>query len=214
MVKHHEKILIAIDGPAGAGKGTVAHFISQHIGLQHMDSGLLYRTFGRRCLDEKWDFKTADLNVLCANHVFDRLNDPRLKTEEIANMASQISIYPRVRTCINDYLREAFEDLDEDYLGLVVDGRDVGTVIFPEADIKLFITADPNVRAQRRQIEMKTEASLLEQLVVRDQRDSTRPIAPLEAAADAYILDTTGLSIDQTCEKTLLILKDLFLENV
>jgi CMP/dCMP kinase len=214
MVKNSLQFLIAIDGPAGAGKGTIAKHLAQEASCMHIDSGLLYRSVGRAVIENDIDPTNEEMiSNLCAQHVFDRLADPTLKCEKTASVASIASIHASVRAMVNAYLYDALKNLSSIYAGLIVDGRDIGTVVFPNADLKFFITADPNVRALRREKEIQSDKSLVDQMMQRDQRDQMRVTAPLQAAKDAFVIDTTTLNSKEACQKAYDIFQE-FLEHV
>ncbi len=183
---------IAIDGPAAAGKGTISRALAEHFGLAHLDTGLLYRAVGRRVLD-------GTPAVIAASTL--RLRDisrSDLRTPEVSDAASKVAAIPEVRDALVSFQRE-FARRDG---GAVLDGRDIGTVICPNADIKLFVTASPEVRANRRWRELTEaghdidEKQVLADVRARDARDSSRNDAPMRAAEDAVVLDTSEMSIE------------------
>lgn len=184
---------IAIDGPAAAGKGTVSKAVAAHFGFAHLDTGLLYRATGRRTLDG-----TAPVEAARALRASD-LEAGDLRTPDVAQAASRVAAIPEVRQALVDFQR-AFARRDG---GAVLDGRDIGTVICPEAEVKLFVTASDAVRAERRFRELRdngfetTFEAVLADLQARDTRDSARAAAPLKPAEDAVRIDTSQMSIDQ-----------------
>lgn len=184
---------IAIDGPAAAGKGTVSKAVAAHFGFAHLDTGLLYRATGRRTLDG-----TAPVEAARALRASD-LESGDLRTPDVAQAASRVAAIPEVRQALVDFQR-AFARRDG---GAVLDGRDIGTVICPEAEVKLFVTASDAVRAERRFRELRdngfetTFEAVLADLQARDTRDSARAAAPLKPAEDAVRIDTSQMSIDQ-----------------
>jgi len=192
-------MIIAIDGPAASGKGTLGKRLAQHFALHHLDTGLLYRAVARALLDagEKLDDRDA---AVAAARTIDaaRLDEGRLKARGMAEAASIVSAVPEVRAALID-LQRSFAAAPP---GAVLDGRDIGTVICPDADVKIFVDAAPEVRAGRRAVELRRkgesvdEAAILADIVRRDARDRTRDVAPLVAARDAHLLDTTHLDID------------------
>ncbi|WP_425072932.1 (d)CMP kinase [Sagittula sp. S175] len=196
---------VAIDGPAASGKGTIARAVAAHFGFLHLDTGLLYRAVGRQMLDGVPAIKAAETLTP------DRLNDPSLRTAEVAQAASKAAAIPAVRAALVDFQR-AFARRDG---GAVLDGRDIGTVICPDAEAKLFVIASPEVRARRRCAELRgkgdevTEAQVLEDLRVRDERDMNRPDAPLKAAKDAVTLDTTDMSIEDAVQQAIALINQL-----
>lgn len=183
---------VAIDGPAAAGKGTISKAVAAHFGLAHLDTGLLYRVIGARMLLGEDPITVAE--TLVAGD----LDKPDLRTAEVAQAASKVAVIPEVRAALLDFQR-AFARRSG---GAVLDGRDIGTVICPRAEAKLFVTASAEVRAQRRLAEL-TEGgfqtdfdTVLADVQARDDRDMNRADAPLRPAEDAVILDTSDLSID------------------
>ncbi|WP_422074240.1 (d)CMP kinase [Tranquillimonas rosea] len=194
---------VAIDGPAAAGKGTISKAVAAHFGFAHLDTGLLYRATGRRMLDGLEAVEAAE--ALTAED----LERDGLRSAEAARAASQVAAIPEVRKALLDFQR-AFA---RRYGGAVLDGRDIGTVICPEAEVKLFVTASDPVRAQRRFDELiasgveTTFDEVLADLKDRDRRDSARASAPLKPAEDAHLLDTTDLGIDAAVEAAVTVVK-------
>ena len=192
-------MIIAMDGPAASGKGTLAERVALHYGLPHLDTGLLYRAVGRDALMSGIDLDDAEAAAkVAAKLEFATLEDPALRTAGAGEAASRVARHPKVRAVLLKYQR----DFAKREPGAVLDGRDIGTVVCPEADVKLFVTATPEVRAARRFLELSargvavTEEAVLADIRIRDERDSTRGVAPLLQAPDAALLDTTNLSID------------------
>ena len=192
-------MIIAIDGPAASGKGTLGKRIAVHYGLRHLDTCLIYRAVAHR-------LRTAGhlLDDAIAGANAARALDPAgfdesaLKSQEIGEAASVVSAIPEVRAALLDFQR----DFGRVPPGAVLDGRDIGTVIFPDADVKLFVDATPQARARRRAGEWEragqkvSEADVLADIIRRDARDTGRATAPLKLAPDAHLLDTTHLDID------------------
>ncbi|PRY85633.1 (d)CMP kinase [Donghicola tyrosinivorans] len=184
---------VAIDGPAASGKGTISRAIAAHFGFAHLDTGLLYRATGRKTLDGTPALEAAQ-NLMASD-----LQGDALRTPEVAQAASKVAAMPEVRKALVDFQR-AFAARAG---GAVLDGRDIGTVICPQAQVKLFVTASDQIRADRRWKELTykghkvTLDEVLSDLRERDRRDSTRADAPLKAASDAISLDTTTLSIEE-----------------
>lgn len=183
---------VAIDGPAAAGKGTIARAVAARFGFAHLDSGLLYRAVGRRALQGEDPLEAArSLRP-------EELDDPVLRTPEVAEAASRVAAMPQVRKALVDFQRAFARRAG----GAVLDGRDIGTVICPEAEVKLFVTASDEVRARRRHAELLERGieadfeDVLADLRARDARDRERAVAPLAKAEDALLLDTTELSIE------------------
>ena len=192
-------MIIAIDGPAASGKGTLAKRVAVHFGLRHLDTGSLYRAVARDTLAQCGDLTDAGAAALAASRLdAATLGDPVLRTAGLGEAASVVARHPEVRAVLLEYQRN-FAHTDP---GAVIDGRDIGTVICPNADAKLFVTATPEERAHRRFLELKERDSGIEEEAVladirsRDDRDRNRAVAPLVQAEDAALLDTTNLAID------------------
>jgi cytidylate kinase len=192
-------MIIAIDGPAASGKGTIARQLAHVYGLHHLDTGLIYRAVAKAVLDRGHspdDAKEAIAAAIALDPA--KFDDQALKAQKITEAASVVAAIPEVRLALMNYQR-SFATKPP---GAVLDGRDIGTVIAPGADVKLFVVATPEVRAARRVLELKArgeaadENDVLADLLRRDERDSRRTAAPLKAAPDAHLLDTTHLSID------------------
>lgn len=190
--------IIAIDGTFASGKGTLAKRLAAHYGLAHLDTGKLYRAVARDVLAAGGALEDADFAERMASQVDARtLDDPHLKSGEIGSAASKVSVHPPVRAALLQFQRDFAAK------GAVLDGRDIGTVVCPDADAKLFVDAKPETRAERRFSELQsygedvTLESVLAALKERDHRDMNRAIAPLKPAADAHLLDTTHLSIER-----------------
>ncbi len=191
-------LVIAVDGPTASGKGTIARALAAHFGLPHLDTGLLYRGVGRQvALRGGNPDDPADALAACA-FADALLADPALRSEAVGGLASRVSVHPGVRAALFERQRRFATQA----AGAVLDGRDIGTVIAPEAGVKLFVTASVAARAQRRFTEMQATghaaplAAIEADLALRDARDRTRVEAPLTAAADAVLLDTTVLGRD------------------
>ncbi len=192
-------MIIAIDGPAASGKGTLGQRLAKHYGLRHLDTGLLYRAVGKAVLDagKLPDDKAAAITVARALDPT-HLGDPALKTDAIGNIASIVSAIPEVRAALLEFQR-GFAATPP---GAVLDGRDIGTVIVPRAEVKIFLTASPEERARRRVKEAQDRgenpdpAIMLADIKKRDERDANRAVAPFKPAPDAHLLDTTHLDID------------------
>lgn len=200
-----QALTIAVDGPAASGKGTIARALARHYALPHLDTGLLYRAVAATVLREGLDpGKEADAVAACG---FDDalLADPWLRTDEVGQVASIVSAHPLVRAALLQRQRKFAQQEG----GAVLDGRDIGTVIAPDADAKLFVKATPQIRARRRHAELKERGStlsfdkVLADIRVRDQRDMGRDAAPLVMAADAGILDTSFLSIEAAVKRAI-----------
>jgi len=192
-------MIIAIDGPAASGKGTIAIKIASMYGLHHLDSGLLYRAVAKAVLDAGYATSdAAQATEIAARLDPSKFEENALKSQAITEAASMVAAIPQVRQALVNYQR-TFALRPP---GAVLDGRDIGTVIVPGADVKLFVVASPEVRAARRASELRArgeatdEREVLADLLRRDERDSRRTVAPLKPASDAHLLDTTHLGID------------------
>jgi cytidylate kinase len=185
--------IIAIDGPSAAGKGTLAQRLANHFGLPHLDTGLLYRAVGWAA--ERTGRPAAE--IAAALTVRD-LDNPELRTDQAGQAGSKVAAIPEVRTNLLNFQKKfAYQGS-----GAVLDGRDIGTMICPDAAIKLFVTASPQARAERRYQELRERGAdtikprVLAEMAERDRRDSERAAAPLKAAPDAYLLDTSDMDAD------------------
>jgi CMP/dCMP kinase len=192
-------MIIAIDGPAASGKGTLGKKLSAHYGLRHLDTGLLYRAVAQALLDAGHKADDRVRAVAAAKSIDpDGFDEAALKRYEVGEAASIVSAIPEVRAALFSFQQKFAASPP----GAVLDGRDIGTVICPDADVKIFVTASPEVRAHRRAIELRgrgenvTEADVLADILRRDERDRSRSAAPLAQAPDAHLLDTTYLDID------------------
>ncbi len=202
-------MIIAVDGPTASGKGTIAKALAAHFGLPHLDTGLLYRAVGRQCaLDHGNADDPADALAAC-QFSDSLLADPELRSETIGGLASRVSVHPAVRQTL--YERQRAFALQPG--GAVLDGRDIGTVIAPEAEVKLFVVASVSARAERRFKEMQLAgrpvafAEIAADLETRDRRDRTRADAPLIAAADAVLLDTSDIGPDAAIAEAIRIVE-------
>jgi len=202
--------VIAVDGPAASGKGTIARALAAHLGLPHMDTGLLYRAVALNL----WRWGGDPASEFEALRAADMLNvdpaDDEIRSEPVSRIASSISAYPSVRAALMKRQQDFAEQLD----GAVLDGRDIGTVIAPEAEVKLFVTASAEVRAQRRVRELLERGmpahyeDVLADIRARDARDASRPIAPLKPAAAAIILDTSDLDREAAIAEAIRLVDD------
>ena len=192
-------MIIAIDGPAASGKGTLGKRLASHYGLRHLDTGLLYRAIAKALLDGGHSPGNRARAVAAAEALDPAcFDEPALKSPNVGEAASVVSAVPEVRGALLGFQR----NFGRTPPGAVLDGRDIGTVIFPDADVKIFLTATAEMRAQRRAAELEragnriSEADVLADIRRRDERDSSRAAAPLRPAPEAYLLDTTHLDID------------------
>ena len=187
------RLVIAVDGPSASGKGTLAKRLAVHFRLPHLDTGLLYRAVGWKAMQT--GLAPAEVAARLAP---DDLADPALRTDEAGQQASKVGAIPEVRANLLKFQKE----FSSQALGAVLDGRDIGTVICPDAAVKLFVTASPEARAERRYQELRARGvdtikpRVLAEMVERDRRDSERAAAPMKAAPDAYLLDTSDMDAD------------------
>jgi CMP/dCMP kinase len=203
-------MIIAIDGPAASGKGTLAKRVAEHFGLPCLDTGLLYRAVAREVLARGASLEDEDVAVEAARRLDPvALADPRLRLPGVGDAASTVARIAAVRTALLDFQREFARRSP----GAVLDGRDIGTVVCPYADVKIFITADLEVRARRRFLELQARGepvsfeNVLALIRRRDERDTGRASAPLRRADDAILLDTTNLDIDAAVDAAVGLIK-------
>ena len=202
-------MIIAVDGPAASGKGTIAKALARHYRLPHLDTGLLYRAvaFAVRRLDLD-PAREADAVAAC-DFEERMLTDPALREDEIGRLASIVSAHPLVRAALMQRQKRFAHQAG----GAILDGRDIGTVIAPDADAKLFVKATPQIRAKRRHAELQGRGDatsfdrVLADIRQRDERDSSRSTAPLVMAKDAALLDTSFLSIDSSVQKAIALVE-------
>ncbi len=219
--------VITIDGPSGSGKGAISRALASHLGWNYLDSGSLYRLLALAALHEGIALDDAGALVDLAGQLGGRCSMPatetaaiildgtevsaELRTEAAGNAASQLAVLPAVRRALLDWQRDCRQPP-----GLVADGRDMGTVVFPDADLKLFLTARPEVRAERRYNQLKymgkeaNLADLVEEVKARDERDSTRQTAPLKPAKDAHLLDNSDALEAATLAEVLDLVRERF----
>jgi CMP/dCMP kinase len=203
-------VIVAIDGPAASGKGTLARRLAEHFRLPHLDTGLLYRATARTLMDEgrRLDDVGAAVKAARGLALID-FNEAALRGREMGEAASVVAAIPEVRAA----LVQAQQSFANRPGGAVLDGRDIGTVICPDATVKIFVTASPETRAQRRALELRSRgepsdyAKVLANILHRDRRDSSRAAAPLKPAADAVILETTDLDVEGTFREALRLIE-------
>jgi CMP/dCMP kinase len=195
--------VVAIDGPAASGKGTLARRLAACLGLAHLETGALYRATGLLVLEGGGDPADPAAAITAARRVdAGMLSDPRLRSEAVAAASSVVAAIPEVRAALLDFQRNFAAHPPAPARGAVLDGRDIGSVVCPAADVKLFVTASPEVRAQRRLAELQASGlmaiyeDVLRELKDRDARDAERSTAPLAAPPDAIVVDTTALDAD------------------
>ncbi|HEY0958076.1 MAG TPA: d(CMP) kinase [Novosphingobium sp.] len=203
-------MIIAVDGPTASGKGTIARALAEHFHLPHLDTGLLYRAVGRQVALNRGDPDSeADAIIACA-FTQDLLEEPELRSEMTGGLASRVSVHAGVRKALYERQR-AFATQPG---GAVLDGRDIGTVIAPEAPIKLFVTASVGTRAKRRFLEMQeaghaiTLNEICADLAARDERDRKRKEAPLRTAEDAIVLDTSDMDRDAAVAEAIRLVEE------
>jgi cytidylate kinase len=201
-------IIIAIDGPAASGKGTLARRLARHFGFAHLDTGKLYRAVALAVLETGGDPADPEGAANAARNLdIAHLADPRLLREDVARASSVVAAIPAVREALLELQRNFAHHPPAPTNGAVLDGRDIGTVVYPDASMKLFITASAESRAERRAKELRESGAeaiygtVLQGMKERDARDSERRVAPLSAAPDAVTIDTTMLDADQVFER-------------
>jgi CMP/dCMP kinase len=194
-------MIIAVDGPAASGKGTIARALAAHFGLPHLDTGLLYRAVGMAVLRSGGDPSNADDAFAACDFSDAMLHDPEIRCEAASRSASVVSAHPTVRSALFERQRDFARQVG----GAVLDGRDIGTVIAPDADAKLFVTASAEVRAHRRHLDEPSHSyeAILTDILSRDARDSGRVDAPLRKAEDADLLDTSDLTIEAAVQRAI-----------
>lgn len=219
LVHVGHRIVVAIDGPAGAGKGTLATRLAEELGLAFLDTGALYRVVATLMIDSNGNPERAEDIDFCIKAALkyitpELLSRPELRREDVAAMASKVAAVPEVRAALLDFQRHFAKNPPEGYKGVVLDGRDIGTVVCPDADIKIFVTADAETRAKRRYEEVMARngkadyEAILADMKERDLRDSTRAVAPTKPAEDAIIVDTSSWGIEETFKNTLQKIRD------
>ncbi|MEJ0095161.1 MAG: (d)CMP kinase [Methylocella sp.] len=203
-------MIIAIDGPAASGKGTLARRLARHLSLPHLDTGLLYRATARALLDQGHGLSDRTAAVFAARGLaLTDFDETLLRGRDMGEAASVVAAIPEVRAALTEMQRSFARRPG----GAVLDGRDIGTVICPEACLKIFVTASDEARATRRALELRNAgvkadyAAVLDDIRKRDERDRSRAAAPLKAAKDAVLLDTTGLDVEAAFQAALAIVE-------
>ena len=198
-------MIIAVDGPTASGKGTVSKELAKHFGLPFLDTGLLYRAVGWTLREQGGDADNPADALAACNFESALLDNAGLRSEAVGGLASRVSVHPDVRRALD----KRQKDFARQPGGAVLDGRDIGTVIAPDADVKLFVTASSEARAVRRFEEMNRRGEqvdfddILADILQRDERDQNRAVAPLRPAADAVLLDTTNLTINAAIQQAI-----------
>ncbi|MEM7243301.1 MAG: (d)CMP kinase [Pseudomonadota bacterium] len=201
------KFTVAIDGPAAAGKGTIAKAVAAHFGFAHLDTGLLYRAVGKKALDA--GVEGNGVVQIARDLVPDDLDAENLRTVEVAQAASKVAVIPEVRAVLRDF-QKSFARGDG---GAVLDGRDIGTVICPDAEVKLFVTASPEIRAERRYLELSAKGEevsrdeILAAVLKRDAVDASRADSPMIEAEDAVRIETSEMDIETAVEAVIALIQ-------
>jgi cytidylate kinase len=210
-------VVIAVDGTAASGKGTLAKKLARHFNFPHLDSGALYRLTALAVLEKKGDPKNEIDAVKGARAIdLSRAGDPAIRTDVVGKAASDVAAIPAVRQALFDFQRDFLLSPPGHAEGAVMDGRDIGTVIAPDATAKLFVDARPDIRAHRRWLELKglgifrDEDQVLAEINARDAADRSRPVSPLRQAADADLLDTSDLDADAAFQAGLALVEARF----
>ncbi|QTD57093.1 (d)CMP kinase [Parasphingorhabdus cellanae] len=198
-------MIIAVDGPTASGKGTISKELAKHFNLPFLDTGLLYRAVGWTLREQRGNADNPEHALRACTFDGALLNEPGLRSEAVGGLASRVSVHPEVRSALD----KRQKDFAYQSAGAVLDGRDIGTVIAPDADVKLFVTASSEARAVRRFEEMKRRGEkvnfddILADILKRDERDRSRVTAPLKPAGDADLLDTTDLTIGDAIQQAI-----------
>ncbi len=221
-------MVIAIDGPAGSGKSTTARLVARELGFQYLDTGAMYRAIALAFLREGIPFTEEAARAFVSKLSIDLVPSEEglrvflngedvteeIRSPEVSRAASKVSALMAVREALVKIQRRIARKFEEEYGGVVVDGRDIGTVVFPDAEVKVFMVASPEVRARRRYEELRrqgkdvTYEEVLQEILERDRRDTERAISPLRKASDAVELDTTNMSIEEQVRFVLDLVKE------
>ncbi|PKP78877.1 MAG: cytidylate kinase [Alphaproteobacteria bacterium HGW-Alphaproteobacteria-3] len=198
-VQSKPPLVIAVDGPAASGKGTISRKLAEHYGLHYLDTGSLYRAVAAIMLKQEITLTDENSAASVAKSLtLENIDEASIRTAEVGRVVAIVASMPGVRAAILDFQR----NFSSQQPGAVLDGRDIGTVVCPDAQVKIFVTASPEIRAHRRWLELNnsgvevSEAQILEDVRERDRRDAERAASPMKPAADAYLLDTSDLSIE------------------
>lgn len=198
--------VIAIDGPAASGKGTLARLLAEKLGFAYLDTGAVYRLVAKEVIDNNTSPEDA-AKLVRQNFELGQILNPAIRTEDVSAMTSKVSAIPEVREILKNLQRDFA--VDKTFNGTVLDGRDIGTIICPDADLKLYVTASTEIRAKRRHAELSAKGlpdtfeAVLADMKARDERDSGRAVAPLKPAPDAVILDTSTASAGEVLAQAL-----------
>ena len=203
-------MIIAIDGPSGSGKGTLARLLAEKLDFPFLDTGLLYRAVAWKMIANNRDLKDEQQAAVVASTLdFNELSLPELRGDEVAAGASIIAAYPQVRQKLLYFQRNFARNPPDAKRGAILDGRDIGTMVCPDADIKLFLTAEVEIRAKRRYNELlklgikSIYTSVLQDMQARDARDRRREVSPLKPAEDAHLIDTSSLSMEEVMNQAM-----------
>lgn len=221
-----KNVIITIDGPSGAGKGTVAHYLAEKYNLHKLDTGLLYRALAAILLEKNiCAHQPEDIIEECRHITLDDIKREGLRQESVAALASKIAAIPEVRAILLTIQQDFAYSHHEGYNGVILDGRDTGTAVCPDATCKIYLTASEEVRAFRRSKEEKGPSlsphsadkihleKIQSMMAERDKRDSSRATAPLNVAPDAFLIDTSHLTIDEVCAKAAYYIENLCLSS-
>lgn len=200
-----QKFIVALDGPSASGKGLIGSMIAKEFDLKYFQSSLVYRGLAYICIQDKLDISKPEklIQLIRDIDIFSRIKDIDLSSEEIGSIASKISVISEVREKLGIYLKNIIQNNSR----VIMEGRDIGTVIAPSANLKIYITADVNIRANRRYKQLCESgktcilSDILNQLKIRDERDLNRDVAPLVQASDAHLIDTSALDPEQVIQK-------------
>ena len=225
LEQNGKKVVIAVDGPSASGKGTFAKRLAERLGYAYMDTGALYRAVALAVLElhgdpTQWTDVRQAVDIVIKNLTQELLANPALRTATVGAASSKVAAIPEVRAALLQYQRDFAANPPGNVGGAVLDGRDIGTVVCPTAQIKFYITASAEERARRRFAELKntdpnlTFDNVLSDLQARDARDASRTVAPAKAAVDAYTLDTTSLNPAETLDEGIAIIRARFIEQL